>query len=162
VEIHKAADAVAANVKKFRLERGWTQGELAARMTSEGYPTSLKQVSNTELGARQPNPNDLFAFKVVFKVSLDDMYGVDPVPLELISWLNHCEYLGTQLAVYKDELAQVQHEIRIQQNSIKDAINKCRELLPDEPNELKELIRQVKAIHGRNLAHTLTAIAEEC
>ncbi len=161
MEIHQAADAVADNVKKFRLERGWTQGELAERLTAEGYTTSLKQVSNTELGARQVDSSDLFAFKVVFKVSLDDMYGIDPVPLELVQLLNHCQYLEEELVIYQAELRHAIHKIRIQETSIQDTRNRCRDLLPDDPREFKELTREVKASHGASLAHTLTAIAKE-
>jgi transcriptional regulator with XRE-family HTH domain len=161
VEIHKAAEAVAANVKKFRLERGWTQGELAERLTAEGYPTSLKQVSNTEIGARQVDSSDLFAFKIVFNVSADDMYGVDPVPPELVKQLKRFqdgEKTTEQMRIQVEASGLILTAAREQ---VQDIRNGCRELLPDDPKELKELILEVKASHGSSLANTLAAIAKE-
>ena len=161
MEIHKAADAVAANVKKFRLERGWTQGELAERLTAEGYPTSLKQVSNTEIGARQVDSSDLFAFKIVFNVSADDMYGVDPVPRELVKQLIRCQEGEKSTEQMRIEVVHSELVLTAAREQLQDIRNRCRKLLPDDPKELKGLILEVKAGHGPSLANTLAAIAEE-
>jgi len=48
-------NAVADNVRRYRLALNWTQGELARELTTAGCPTSLKQISNTELGLRRCN-----------------------------------------------------------------------------------------------------------
>ena len=72
-------NAVADNVRRCRLALNWTQGELAKEMTTAGCPTSLKQISNTELGLRRVNVEQLLAFAQVFEIPVDKLFEVHVV-----------------------------------------------------------------------------------
>ena len=72
-------NAVADNVRRYRLALNWTQGELAKEMTTAGCPTSLKQISNTELGLRRVNVEQLLAFAQVFEIPVEKLFEVHVV-----------------------------------------------------------------------------------
>ena len=76
-------NAVADNVRRYRLALNWTQGELAKEMTTAGCPTSLKQISNTELGQRRVDVEQLLAFAQVFEIPVEKLFEVQVVDLHL-------------------------------------------------------------------------------
>jgi transcriptional regulator with XRE-family HTH domain len=69
-------NAVAHNVRHYRFAKGWTQGVLAEAMTAAGCPTSLKQISNTEINMRRVNAEQLLAFAQVFEVPMEELFKV--------------------------------------------------------------------------------------
>jgi transcriptional regulator with XRE-family HTH domain len=72
-------NAVADNVRRYRLALSWTQGELAVAMTAAGCPTSLKQISNTELGLRRVKVEQLLVFAQVFEITMEKLFEVQVV-----------------------------------------------------------------------------------
>jgi transcriptional regulator with XRE-family HTH domain len=64
-------EVFAMRVREARKRRGWTQKQLADRLTEIGYPTERTTVVKIEAGGRRSNApiSDVFAFAVAFGVS---------------------------------------------------------------------------------------------
>lgn len=61
------------NVKTLRERRGWSQTELAKRLSSQGLPFHQQQVQRIETGARPVRLNEAMLLAKTFGVSWDDM-----------------------------------------------------------------------------------------
>ena len=68
--------ALGGRVRSLRRQSGWTQEELAARMTAAGYPMHQTTVTKIEGGSRPTTVEEAFAFGAVLGVPAGDL--VDP------------------------------------------------------------------------------------
>lgn len=76
--------ALAAVVRALRRHHGWSQAQLAARMTAHGFPMHQSTVANIEAGERAVRLNEAAALCAVLDVSLYDLVsGVPPLQGEL-------------------------------------------------------------------------------
>ncbi|WP_145503122.1 helix-turn-helix domain-containing protein [Streptomyces sp. CFMR 7] len=73
-----AAERVAANVKALRVQRGWTQDQLADRM---GHKSPMA-VWGTEVGRRRITVNDLVDFAAAFGVTPESLMSDTPEPAD--------------------------------------------------------------------------------
>lgn len=69
-----AAERVAANVKALRMQRGWTQDQLADRMGHKSPQT----VWSAEVGRRRITVNDLVDFAAAFGVTPESLMSDTP------------------------------------------------------------------------------------
>ena len=66
----RPSDALAANVRAYRVLRRMTQDELAARMTQLGHCWGRSTVSAVEGGGRNVSVDELFGLAASFGVSI--------------------------------------------------------------------------------------------
>lgn len=62
-------------IKDLRQAQDWTQGDLAARMTSAGYPMHQTTVAKIESGSRPTNVGELAALAAIFGVPIGDIFA---------------------------------------------------------------------------------------
>lgn len=87
------------NIKNFRIFRGITQQELAARLGK-----SKNVVSNWERGDNSPNPDEIEKLCSILEVTPNQIFGWDPLP-EYIEFLHLQEKKRKEL--YELEARQV-------------------------------------------------------
>jgi len=72
---------LAARVRQYRVElHGWSQAELAARMSDLDHGWHQTTVAKTERAERDPRYQELLALAEVLAVSLDDLLGLAVEP----------------------------------------------------------------------------------
>lgn len=64
-------------VKDLRLERGWTQDELAKRLNGAGYSMHQTTVAKMESGARPTSVGEMAALAAIFGMSIDRLFSDD-------------------------------------------------------------------------------------
>ena len=64
-------------VAQLRIEKGWSQRELAERLQTIGHDIGKNQVSQLELGRRFVNDIELKALSEIFHVSVDELLNED-------------------------------------------------------------------------------------
>lgn len=64
-------------VARLRMERGWSQRELAEKLQTIGHDIGKNQISQMELGSRFVNDIELKALSELFHVSVDDLLNED-------------------------------------------------------------------------------------
>ncbi len=139
-------NAVADNVRRYRLALSWTQGELAEVMTAEGCPTSLKQISNTELGLRRVNVEQLLAFAQVFEIPMDKLFEVhvvtklDGLVAEMV---RHSEDHKVSGYALQYAIVRVHEEIRKTTLAEGVSFSEVVERITAQPGIDKELLRSV-------------------
>ncbi len=76
-----AEGRLAARVRQYRVElHGWSQAELAARMSDLDHGWHQTTVAKTERAERDPRYQELLALAEVLAVSLDDLLGLAVEP----------------------------------------------------------------------------------
>ncbi len=73
-----------ARVKRLRQIEGWTQEELARRMTDAGYPMHQTTVTKLENGTRPTTVGEVGVLAAMFGVGLTELFGTDD---EVEPWL---------------------------------------------------------------------------
>ena len=68
---------IGPNVTKFRCQRGWTQGELIAKLRSVGCPITLEILANIEMQRCAVTDVQLAFFAEIFCVSVEKLFDVD-------------------------------------------------------------------------------------
>jgi len=140
-------NVVADNVRRCRLALNWTQGELAKEMTTAGSPTSLKQISNTELGLRRVNVEQLLAFAQVFEIPMEKLFEVHVVTKldGLVAlMLRHSE--DHKVSGYALQYAIVRVHEEIQKTVLAEGVSfsEVVERITSRPGIDKELLRSVQ------------------
>ena len=62
-------------ITDLRDSKGWTQEEMAVRLTEAGYPLTRMAVSHIEVGRRGFTARLSVAYRAVFDLSGDDLAG---------------------------------------------------------------------------------------
>lgn len=78
--IKKAAsqlNVVGPQVRKFRLQKGWRQDQLARAMQLHGWDTSRDSVTRLENQVRRVSCFELFIVAKCLEVGTDDLYAAD-------------------------------------------------------------------------------------
>lgn len=65
-------------VKELRSARGWTQGDLAQRLTAAGYQMHQSTVAKMESGVRPTNVGEIAALAAIFGVPIGHVFSSDP------------------------------------------------------------------------------------
>ena len=60
-------------VARLRIERGWSQRELAEKLQTIGHDIGKNQISQLELGSRFVNDIELKALSEIFHISVDSL-----------------------------------------------------------------------------------------
>lgn len=108
-------------VKDLRQAKGWTQDELARRMTAAGYAMHQTTVAKTESGTRPTNVGEIAALAAVFEMPIaalfDDSDDAQLVLDGAALWYRVAALLSEQttllerLDVVNEEIHSVQKEI---------------------------------------------------
>jgi len=69
------AENIGKNIRRLRLERGWTQQDLANKLG-----TTQKTVTAYECGTRYPTAEKIPVIANLFGVSINDLYGATVPP----------------------------------------------------------------------------------
>ena len=62
-------------VKDLRQARGWTQGDLAQRLTAAGYPMHQTTVAKMEGGSRPTNVGEVAALAAIFGIPIGSVFS---------------------------------------------------------------------------------------
>ena len=62
------------NIRDLREKRGWTQGQLAARLQTEGCDVTRSALAKIEVGQRHLYSHEIKVLKEVFSVSFDELF----------------------------------------------------------------------------------------
>lgn len=62
-------------LKEVRQGRGWSQGELAKRITDAGFPMHQSAVSKIEAATRATPVDEVFVLAVVLGVEIPELFG---------------------------------------------------------------------------------------
>lgn len=82
-------DALRLRLREVRLEKGWTQEQLAIRAQERGIPWSRDTVKNVEEGAREVSLEEFFPLLPLLGMSLEELLPED-IQLELAGgWRVH-------------------------------------------------------------------------
>lgn len=93
-------------VKQFRQANGWTQGELARRMTVVGYTMHQTTVAKVENATRPTNVGEVAALAAIFAVPVSALFGEsDTKPLEMAN-------LNATMTAVADELETMAKRLR--------------------------------------------------
>jgi transcriptional regulator with XRE-family HTH domain len=98
--------AFAKNVKAARERRGWSQTELAKRLTARSLPFHQQQVQRIEAGARPVRLNEAIVLAEVLGEHFEDMTNApdsQAVRRNLIVAMGRVSYLASDLAEYLEE-----------------------------------------------------------
>lgn len=87
------------NVRLHRGTRGWSQEQLAQRLTAAGYPFRQQTVLKVENGQRPLRLGEAIALSALFGVSIDVLSGMREE--------THDDDLARQIFVRQCELAEV-------------------------------------------------------
>jgi len=64
-------------VARLRIERGWSQRELAEKLQTIGHDIGKNQISQLELGSRFVNDIELKALSEIFHITVDSLLDED-------------------------------------------------------------------------------------
>jgi len=67
-------NVVGPQVRKLREQKGWTQGEFAAKLQLEGWDTSRESVTRLETQDRRVPDLELFILARILGVRIDDLF----------------------------------------------------------------------------------------
>jgi DNA-binding XRE family transcriptional regulator len=67
-------NVIGPQVRKLREQKGWTQGEFAAKLQLEGWDTSRESVTRLETQDRRVPDLELFILAKVLGVGTDDLF----------------------------------------------------------------------------------------
>jgi transcriptional regulator with XRE-family HTH domain len=67
-------NVVGPQIRKFREQKGWTQGELAAKLQLVGWDTSRESVPRLETQDRRVPDLELFVIAKVLGVTADELF----------------------------------------------------------------------------------------
>lgn len=73
-----------AKVRSLRLERGWTQGDLASKMTAAGHPMHQTTVAKLENGTRPTSVAEASSLASIYGISTGSLFG-DTTPHDVSS-----------------------------------------------------------------------------
>lgn len=79
VRMENMNERVGARVRSLRAGRDWTQGDLAKRMATAGYPMHQTTVAKMESGARPTTVNEVAALAFIFGVPPSALLSDDDV-----------------------------------------------------------------------------------
>lgn len=65
---------IGVKIRQIRMDRGWTQEILSAKLQVHGCDMSRGVLANLEAGLRRISPQEIKAFKEIFGVSYDDLF----------------------------------------------------------------------------------------
>ena len=92
-----------SRIREMRAARGWTQDELARRMTEAGHPMHQTTVAKLENGNRPTSVSEVGALATLFGVAIGSLFG-DPQRVAKQMRLKALEYRMTSLTVEAEEL----------------------------------------------------------
>jgi transcriptional regulator with XRE-family HTH domain len=98
--------AFAKNVKAARERRGWSQTELAKRLTARLLPFHQQQIQRIEAGSRPVRLNEAIVLAEVLGEHFEDMMNApdsQAVRRNLVVAMGRVSYLARDLAEYLDE-----------------------------------------------------------
>src|SRR5205807_10634131 len=67
-------NVIGPQVRKLRTQRGWTQGDLAAKLQLFGWDTSRESVTRLENQDRRVADAELFVVAKILSVKTDDLF----------------------------------------------------------------------------------------
>lgn len=73
----QAAQIDGSKILAWRLEKGWTQGDVAANCAAYGQPVSDSQLSRIERGVHHPRPALLSVLAKVLDIEVKDLVTWD-------------------------------------------------------------------------------------
>ena len=153
--------AFASSVKRLRLARNWTQGELASRIAEAGYPMSLNQVSNTETLGRTASVSDQFAFMKAFGVSLYDLFGIE-IQQDLLDELLLGQRVVNEISDLKIKLAATRGELAAASKRSRPIYARIRAQIPvANPEEIETFTCHVEETYGVVLANVLRSAVND-
>ncbi len=66
---------IGGKVREYRLQNGWTQAELAARLQVIGCDLSREIIARIESGLRQTSVYEIDKFVEVFAITYDELFA---------------------------------------------------------------------------------------
>ena len=129
------AGELARRIRQGRLDRDWSQVELARQMTREGHPWHQTTVAKAELAEREVRFTELLSLAQVLAIPLEHLLGLPAVAEsavvgDLRSKVQHLEreqqYLGLQLQGLERDLA----EITAQRDDVSSRLSALKKEVP--------------------------------
>lgn len=113
----RGAERFGSRIRSLRQSQGWTQGDLAKRMTSAGYPMHQTTVAKIENATRPTSVEEMFALSAIFGLSVDDFFRATPqqklqsaqehLYREIAELEARCSAIASGMADIQDRLARL-------------------------------------------------------
>lgn len=99
-------------VKDLRQSRGWTQDDLAKRMTSAGYQMHQTTVAKMESGARPTSVGEVAALAAIFGMPIGSVFSDDDEVDQMLLRLSEATAQTARLAQELVDLTKQEVEVR--------------------------------------------------
>lgn len=149
--IPSAEELAGQELKRLRTERGWSQEEVARRMTSSGYDWHQTTVGRTESAARPLRVNEAVLLAAIFEVPITQLLvpaamKISDIDTEISAIEETLDHIGKMAAEFQskvDYVAAVQQEINEAYRKLTSGI----EGLESRLKLLREIRRIIKSGH---------------
>lgn len=137
-EEERLARAFGEQVRELRTAHGWTQVELAKRMTEAGYTMRQTTIAKIEAGSRPTSVPEVVAMAKTLDVTVSSLFSKamdEPVILgDIIIATNELITLGEQVETHFTVIADFNRRITDQVKRIRELQQSARQLISEPEN----------------------------
>lgn len=126
-------------VKDLRAARGWTQGELAKRMTSAGYPMHQTTVAKMESGSRPTNVGEVAALAAIFGVPIGSVFSADDEVDQMLLRMSEATSEAARLAQELVDLTKKELEVQKRLDAATEHVKTLEKIAAQMPGMQRRL-----------------------